>query len=389
MKIVGDKGYFYRKIKYFAKNYPDNLALADATGNKATFKDILTICEEAGTFIEELGLNGYERVSILSNSGFRKCLLHLPLAEKAVIVPNDSSSNPEKFKESLSLFNVDFVLTDNKESKKSKDALEAGLGIITYSFKGEYGRKHINLELVQRPAVKDRTSGFKKKHHIFIMPTSGTTSVPKIVPINYRAIQSAVEEIGERYKMGIGDVFLTPVPLHKIANMTLFRMFGLGLTFIVVDSFNPADFFKMVKEYKINLFAGMPAAYEAMLRYVNDEGIKINRGDFKVIEVFGAPLTRSLKDSLENTLKAEISQNYGMTETQHITSTYKAPQGFKDNSTGVSVLNETKVSSSGEILVRGPAVFDGYENPEEPNAKYFTDGWFHTGDVGYFDEDGY
>ena len=389
MELIEEKGYFFKKVEYFAQEYPDKLALGDVAGNTATMKDVLTICEETGVFLENLGLKGYERIAILSNSGFSQCLLHLPLGEKAVIVPIDYNTHPDKIEAVFKLFFVDYIITDNIGDKHSKIASEAGFGIISYKLTGNSGNLNISLELVQEPADMDRGLEHKKCHHLFIMTTSGTTSVPKVVPVNYRAVQSAVEEIGERYKVGVGDVFLTPVPMNKITNMTLFRMFGLGLSFIVVDTFNPADFFRMVKKYGINLFAGMPAAYEAMVRYIKDNGITINEGDFRVIEVFGAPLSRQLKESLEETLKAEVSQNYGMTETQHITSTYKAPLGFKDDSTGVRVLNESKISRYGEILIRGPAVFDGYENPEDPNENCFSEGWFHTGDIGYFDEDGY
>ncbi|HRX43410.1 MAG TPA: AMP-binding protein, partial [Clostridia bacterium] len=316
-------------------------------------------------------------------------MIHLPLGEKAAIVPIDYNASSGAMKEKFELFHVDYIITDEPEGVQVKTATDAGLGVITYSLQGERGDIHIDLKLVLKPSDSDRGATVKRKHHLFIMPTSGTTSTPKIVPLNYRAIQSAVEEIGERYKVGPGDVFLTPVSLSKIASMTLFRMFGLGITFIVVDSFVPADFFRMAGEYKINLFAGMPAAYEAMVRYIKENGITIEEGDFKVIEVFGAPLSRQLKESLENTLKAMVSQNYGMTETQHITSTLGAHKGYRDGSVGVMRLNESMISGQGEILVRGPGVFDGYETQEGIDMDCFSDGWFHTGDIGYFDEDGY
>ncbi len=221
MELIEGKGYFYKKVEYFAQEYPDKLALGDVAGNTATMKDVLTICEETGFFLENLGLKGYERIAILSNSGFSQCLLHLPLGEKAVIVPIDNNTHPDKIEAVFKLFFVDYIITDNIGDKHSKTASEAGLGIISYKLTGNSGNLHISLERVQEPADMDRGLEHKKCHHLFIMTTSGTTSVPKVVPINYRAVQSAVEEIGERYKVGVGDVFLTPVPMNKITNMTL------------------------------------------------------------------------------------------------------------------------------------------------------------------------
>ncbi|MBN2559017.1 MAG: AMP-binding protein, partial [Clostridia bacterium] len=71
-----------------------------------------------------------------------------------------------------------------------------------------------------------------------------------------------------------------------------------------------------------------------------------------------------------------------------IASTFNAPKGYKEGSAGVSCGLDVKVHD-GEILVRGATVFQGYENPEIDNGGYFTDGWFHTGDMGFIDGDGY
>jgi len=238
MEIIEGKGYFYNRMKYFAGEYPNQLALGDARGRTASMKDIMTVCEETGQFLESIGFNGLDRVSVISESGFSQCMIHLPLGEKAAIVPIDYNASSGAMKEKFELFHVDYIITDEPEGVQVKTATDAGLGVITYSLQGERGDIHIDLKLVLKPSDSDRGATVKRKHHLFIMPTSGTTSTPKIVPLNYRAIQSAVEEIGERYKVGPGDVFLTPVSLSKIASMTLFRMFGLGITFIwLIHSF--------------------------------------------------------------------------------------------------------------------------------------------------------
>jgi acyl-CoA synthetase (AMP-forming)/AMP-acid ligase II len=104
--------------------------------------------------------------------------------------------------------------------------------------------------------------------------------------------------------------------------------------------------------------------------------------------------------ALETAFNVPVIERYGMTETHGtVTSNPMPPGKRKPGTVGVPVENEVRIvdqvgnflaqGTAGEIVVRGPCVFGGYENDPKANTDAFFDGWFRTGDEGFFDEDGY
>lgn len=91
---------------------------------------------------------------------------------------------------------------------------------------------------------------------------------------------------------------------------------------------------------------------------------------------------------IETVLKVPVVVTYGMTEIGNISSTYNLPLGYKENSVGIPINCQVKVHE-GELLVKKDYSFLGYENVDDEDRAYSTDGWFHTGDEGYLDDDGY
>jgi acyl-CoA synthetase (AMP-forming)/AMP-acid ligase II len=112
----------------------------------------------------------------------------------------------------------------------------------------------------------------------------------------------------------------------------------------------------------------------------------------------GAPIQEKLKKDLEELTKAPVINGYAMTES-FISANPQPPGLRKEGSAGVAfgvdvaIMNDDgglqKPGESGEIVIKGPSVFHGYENNPDANEQCFTGGWFRTGDLGYVDGDGY
>ena len=129
------------------------------------------------------------------------------------------------------------------------------------------------------------------------------------------------------------------------------------------------------------------------------------RDDFSVNQAFrfiflpSGALGRSEVEELESAFNAPLISSYNASEVSRITMDPLPPGLRKPGTVGVPVICEVSIRSldgefvatgtRGEVVVRGPDVFDGYENAPELNAMAFVDGWFRTGDEGFFDEDGY
>ncbi len=102
----------------------------------------------------------------------------------------------------------------------------------------------------------------------------------------------------------------------------------------------------------------------------------------------GAPLGRELAEWFA-TVGIRIHEGYGLTETSPVIAV-NTPINHRIGTVGKILPNlEVRIAEDGEILVRGPSVFEGYWNRPEETANAFQDGWFKTGDIGNVDGDGY
>ena len=243
-----------------------------------------------------------------------------------------------------------------------------------------------------------------------VLYTGGTTGKPKgilLTNLNFNAL--ALQSIDSCGCLEPGDRVLSVMPV--------FHGFGLGvcihtvLTFggtaIMLPRFNPREFHKLILRYRPNVIAGVPSIYEYLLR--SDLGSK--KLDFLKVAISGGDsLAGSTKRQLDEVLRqhgspARIREGYGLTEC--VTGSCLMPrEREKEGSVGLPYAdmqykiydNDRKVElppgETGEIILRGPTVMQGYlQNPEETARALQThaDGqtWLHTGDLGYMDEEGY
>jgi len=146
--------------------------------------------------------------------------------------------------------------------------------------------------------------------------------------------------------------------------------------------YNPLFFRKQV------IPTGLAIKYKILDKLVLSKVRAVVGGDKNFFSAGGAPLDKSIEEFFL-ACGLLICQGYGLTETSPMIS-YNTPDNFKFGTVGKLVPNcEVRIAESGEIQVKGPQVMKGYFNNPAATAESFEDGWFKTGDVGEFDEDGY
>lgn len=234
-----------------------------------------------------------------------------------------------------------------------------------------------------------------------IMYTSGTTGLPKGAMLTHGNL--AWNNINAHYAFGASrdNVVLTVAPLFHIGGLNVMSLhsFTLGSTLVLMRNFEPGEVLDTFTEHGVTHMFGAPAMFLFMSQHP-----KFDDTDFSKVETFvcgAAPPPESLL-----TLYAErgvnFCQGYGLTETAPFSS-FLTPEWSlsKLGSAGQPPLftqmkivdsdnNTLPAGEKGEICISGPNIMKGYWNRPEATAEAIdTQGWFHSGDIGYFDEDGF
>lgn len=234
-----------------------------------------------------------------------------------------------------------------------------------------------------------------------ILFTSGTTGVPKGVMLTHRNIRSNVQMIYERQKPYLhkNEISLICVPLsHAMGLLGLVANFiqDFRKKSVLMEKFVVDEVLENIRKYQIRAFRGVPAMYAVMLQHPRLEEY------VKSVETWGsgtAPLPERIQKEWQRRTGKPIAEGYGLSETTAVITANpeRNPRpgsvGTPLNGVEIKIVDEhgnpVKPGETGEVIVRGPNVMKGYfKNPEE-TKKVLRDGWLYTGDLGYFDEDGY
>ncbi len=232
--------------------------------------------------------------------------------------------------------------------------------------------------------------------------TSGTTGFPKGVMLSSENILFDIEACQAMLELLPDERFLTVLPLFHSFGQTVCMNFALwlGATTVLMERFMPQSTLEALEKHKITLFPGVPAMYAAILMVPPDRQYDLSA--LKYCISGGAPMPEPVQRAFEERFQCAILEGDGPTECAPVTSVNPPPhKGVrKIGSVGLPLPGveikifddedcELPTGEIGEIVVRGKNVMLGYYNNPEATAEAMRNGWYHTGDMGKFDEDGY
>ncbi len=230
--------------------------------------------------------------------------------------------------------------------------------------------------------------------------TSGTTGRPKGALLSHKNLTTNCGQIKQILRFDENDNFLTVLPLfHSFAgtvcqNAALFC--GSKTTYL--EQFVPARVLDSIEAHKVTIFPGVPAMYGALLQFPTDRAYDLS--SIRLCVSGGAPMPVALMQAFEKKFDTIVIEGDGPTECSPVTSV-NPPLGIrKPGSIGLALPGvdmrifddndrEMPVGEVGEIVVRGNNVMLGYHNQPEATAEAMKNGWYHTGDLGKVDEEGY
>lgn len=236
---------------------------------------------------------------------------------------------------------------------------------------------------------------------VTILYTSGTTGQPKGAMLTHGNFYGNAELNGS-YTLHINDQdsFLTGTPFcHIFFVLTVLGPMFKGSAIVTMPRFFPDKALELISKYQVTHFAGVPTMYIYMLQTYKADPDKYDLSAWRFAQSAGAAMPAEYVKQIEDYFKLGFCECYGSTETSS-TCTYGRLGHGKPGSIGlpadtweVKLVNEENqavpLGEVGEIVVKGPGVFKGYWDMPEATAAAFTGEWFHTGDLGRADEDGY
>lgn len=404
---------------------------------EVTYHDFKKDIDSLGTKLIDMGFQG-KRIAIIAPNRYEWCVSYLAIETAGIIVVPLDKALPENEIESLIIRSkVDAVIFADKYLdifKKIKEEKTSNLkeyicmdfpttqdDILSYRELIEQGKVLLEKGDIRLSQVEIDPNAMS-----IMLFTSGTTSIAKAVMLSQGNICANIYAIGCVCKVVKEDTFLSFLPLHHTFESTCTFLYGsfCGITIAFCDGLRYVV--SNLKDYEVTGIVSVPLMLEAMYKKIKKGieeqgktklvavmskvcnfllkfGIDIRRkvfkqildqlgGHLRVIICGAAPLEKATIEGLSN-LGINLLQGYGLTETSPVLAAendkFKRPGSCAFSMPNVEIkIDQPNENGVGEIIAKGPSVMLGYYENEEATKEVLKDGWFHTGDLGYLDQDG-
>jgi acyl-CoA synthetase (AMP-forming)/AMP-acid ligase II len=351
--------------------------------------------------LHTMGLGRSDRIALLIPNGPEMAVAFLSAAACAVCTPLNPAYNANDFEFYLADLNAKaLIIQADTESPARAIAHARGLSIIELSpmLEAEAGLFRLTGKH-QTHAARDE---FAEPDDVaLVLPTAGTTSRPKIVPLTHSNICTSAHNRRVTVELVASDRCLNILPLFHVHGLLggILASLVAGASIVCTPGFDASKFFAWMVEFRPTWYTAVPTIHQAILSHAAKNHEIIASCPLRFIRSGSAALPLQVLVELERVFNVPVIVSYGMTEVPFITSNPMSPRERKTGSVGVAAGPEVAIMGEeetllaageiGEIVVRGSNVFQGYDNNPMANMSAFTNGWFRTGDQGYLDTDGY
>ena len=388
--------FIFDAVRNYAETRGDQAALM--FGDRVTtFSELWQRANQVANGLSTIGLKPQSRIAILTgnNDVFFEIWLGAALSNCVLTPINARLAPPE----------VAYIVND---SQAEVLIVDAPFEDLVDSISGELGKVRETITLNNYAEWRDQQSAEPVQNTIdpagtmVQMYTSGTTGFPKGVELNHSSMLACVRSMMGLHEWQPGEVALVTAPLfHTAGSAWANCALQSGGSIVLLREVTPATILKALEEHKVTQALLVPAVIQMALQSPECES-----RDFSHLKrmLYGAsPIAVPVLRQALETFGCEMEQGYGLTETVGPVAMLRPDDHLHDEklqSCGKAVPgadirvvdekgNECASGNVGEIVVAGVQVMNGYWNRPEDTAAAIRDGWFHTGDAGYFDEDGY
>jgi acyl-CoA synthetase (AMP-forming)/AMP-acid ligase II/thioesterase domain-containing protein/acyl carrier protein len=388
-------------VRDWAERQPDAPAFVAEGLRPMSYAALAAATDEFRAALNAAGFGRGDRIAIVHPGGADMAAAIVGVWSGATAVPLNPELTADELAVQLRDLRIDALLTDRPSGTSAAEAAgRHGIPVLQLASRNDDVAGSVALRAVREGAAA-RPGAAQREDVATILTTSGTTSHSKIAPVHHRVMLGNYGYYSRAIALTPDDRCLNLMPLfhsHGI-NPGLGLCLFSGASTIFLRPFDIATFERYILTLDPTWYTGSYTFHHQ----IHAHGARIRKAvaqsRLRFARSSSGPLDARTNGALEEVLKIPIIQGYASTEAGLIAINPQPPRLRKPGSVGpaahpgVRVVNEAGEPASpgvnGEVVVARENVFDGYEDKLEANAAAFRDGWFHTGDRGYLDDDGY
>ena len=405
-QIATIQGMLERKSSLYADNIAYSIRKNDLSVSSLTFSEVFALFTGFSAHLISLGLNRGEHVAIVGENSPQWAISYFAVIwAGAIAVPLDARARTEHIKQVLALSDSRFLIASAgfTEALSNTGTVEHVIPMDEALEARTHAEKTVPAEKSEPEDIAD------------IVFTSGTTGNPKGVMLSHATIMSNLETVYSAFPITEKDTAFSILPIHHVYE----RIVGILLSFYCGQrvffsrSIKPREMLSDLKVARPTVWLNTPLILERLLQRIEQGKAnsfltralpyrlfgkmakkRLGLDRLKLIVSGGAALSEAASEGLEK-YEFPLIQGYGMSETAAVIAAN--PFSKPKNASGGMVIENSEVEirdvdseGIGEICVRGPNIMDGYyKNPAATKEILSDDGWLRTGDLGYFDHEGY
>ncbi|MGH3873993.1 MAG: AMP-binding protein [Pseudonocardiaceae bacterium] len=343
--------------------------------------------------LDALGIGAGERVAVVSHNCARLLeLLYAVPASGRVCVPVNFRLRPHEVSYIIEHSGSSVLLVD----PELDEALKGVPATHRFVLGSETEEQVMRFDAEPRPWAEPDEDATATINY-----TSGTTARPKGVQLTHRSIWINAVTFALHTRAWERDVYLHTLGMFHCNGWGMpFGLAGLGAEQVVLRKVDGAEILRRVEQHGVTLMCGAPAVWNAVLDAATSwDGEIPGRGTVRLVCAGAPPPTKTIQRIGEE-LGWEFQQIYGLTETaplltfnrsapsdDHLPAADRARRLSRAGAPALGV--QLRTSESGEVLARSNVVMAGYWDDPQASGDALVDGWFHTGDGGSVDDEGY
>ncbi|BBH03343.1 AMP-dependent synthetase and ligase family protein [Prunus dulcis] len=392
-------------LKKVASEFPNRRALSVSGKFDLTHARLQELVDHAASLLIASGIGPNDSVALTFPNTVELVVLFLAVIRcRATVVPLNAAYTAEEFEFYLSDSESKLLITPENPIQAAK-AAATKLNIPHVTAKLAGATSHVTLSSAAESSLDSVLQLVNDASDVALfLHTSGTTSRPKGVPLTQLNLASSVQNIKSVYKLTESDSTVIVLPLFHvhglIAGLLSSLVAGAAVTLPAAGRFSASTFWADMVSYNATWYTAVPTIHQIILDR-HDSKPEPKYPKLRFIRSCSASLAPSILARLEETFGAPVLEAYAMTEATHLMCSNPLPEDgpHKPGSVGRAVGQELAILDekglvqpegvNGEVCIRGPNVTKGYKNNPEANKAAFLFGWFHTGDIGVLDSDGY